>query len=50
MIRKTKVGYQVESESGRKLSSDDLTKEEAEKRLAQVEMFKNIKKWADSKK
>lgn len=36
------------SEGGKKLSSDDLTKEEAEKRLRQVEFFKNrdAKTWA----
>lgn len=43
MIVKTKSGYQVRSEEGRNLSKPDLTKAEAEKRLAQVE---RIKAWA----
>jgi hypothetical protein len=50
VIVKTKTGYQVKNEDGTKnLSSNDLTKEEAEKRLAQVEMFKKVKKWATKK-
>ncbi len=51
MIVKTKKGHQVTSEAGKPLSSDDLTKEEAEKRLAQVEYFKarDAKKWARSR-
>jgi hypothetical protein len=44
MIRKTKSGYQVKSESGKNLSKPNLTKAEADKRLAQVEAFKNMKK------
>jgi len=40
MIKKTKQGYQVKSESGRNLSKPDLSKKEAEKRLRQVEYFK----------
>lgn len=40
MIVKTKNGHMVTSEEGKPLSSDDLSKEEAEKRLAQVEYFK----------
>lgn len=36
----------MKSEKGKNLSADDLTKEEAEKRLAQVEAFKNMKSWA----
>ncbi len=44
MIVKTKSGYQVKSEDGSKnLSSADLSKGEAQKRLAQVEYFK---RWA----
>jgi hypothetical protein len=43
VIRRTKRGYQVRSEGGRNLSADDLTREEAEQRLAQVEAFKT---WA----
>lgn len=54
MIVRTKKGWQVRSEDGSKnLSSDDLTKEEAEKRLAQVEYFKKkkpgLKTWAKKK-
>lgn len=49
MIVKTKAGYVVKSEKGKNLSADDLTKEEAEKRLAQVERFKHIDKWAKKK-
>lgn len=44
MIIKTKNGYQVKSERGINLSMDNLTLEEAEKRLKQVEMFKHLKK------
>lgn len=48
MIRKTPKGYQVVSEEGKPLSKDDLTHEEAQKRLAQVEMFKRIGKHLQS--
>jgi hypothetical protein len=41
MIKKTKKGYQVRSEKGKNLSKPNLTKEEAIKRLAQIEYFKN---------
>lgn len=41
MIRKTKQGYQVVSESGKPLSKPNLTRAEAEKRLRQVEYFKH---------
>lgn len=44
MITKTKKGYQVKSESGKNLSKPNLTKEQAQKRLKQVEMFKSKKK------
>ena len=44
MIKKTKSGYKVTSESGKNLSKKDLTKGEAEKRLKQVEYFKHKKK------
>lgn len=44
MIVKTKNGYQVKSERGINLSMDDLTFEEAEARLKQVEMFKHLNK------
>ena len=40
MIQKTNKGYQVKSESGKPLSKSNLTKQQAEKRLAQVEYFK----------
>ena len=40
MIKKTTKGYQVKSEKGKHLSKPNLTKAEAHKRLAQVEMFK----------
>lgn len=43
MIRKTKSGYQVKSESGKNLSKPNLSKAEAEKRLKQVEYFKHKK-------
>ena len=41
MITKTKQGYQVKSEKGKPLSKPNLTKNEAEKRLKQVEYYKN---------
>lgn len=44
MITKTKKGYQVKSESGKNLSKPNLTKEQAQKRLKQVEYFKSKKK------
>ncbi len=44
MIRKTKQGYQVLSESGKPLSKKNLTKKEAELRLKQIEIFKHSKK------
>ena len=40
MIKKTKQGYQVKSESGKNLSKPNLTKTEAQKRLKQIEYFK----------
>ena len=43
MIVKTKQGYQVRSESGRNLSKPNLTKQQSQKRLAQVERFKRTK-------
>ena len=43
MIVKTKQGHQVKSESGKNLSKPNLTKKQAEKRLAQVEYFKHKK-------
>lgn len=43
MIKKTPKGYKVASEKGKPLSKSNLTKAQAEKRLAQVEMFKHMK-------
>jgi len=43
MIRKTKSGYIVQSESGKPLSKPNLSKPQAEKRLKQVEYYKNKK-------
>jgi hypothetical protein len=43
MIRKVKGGYQVLSEKGRNLGGPYKTKEEAAKRLRQVEFFKHRK-------
>lgn len=40
-IKKTKSGYEVDSEKGKKLSRPDLTKKEAEERLKQIEYFKH---------
>lgn len=44
MIVKTNKGYQVKSENGKNLSKPNLTKQQAEKRLAQVEHFKKKSK------
>ena len=44
MIRKVKGGYKVVSEKGKNLGGPYATRAEAEKRLAQVEMFKHMKK------
>jgi hypothetical protein len=44
MIKRTSKGYQVKAESGKNLSKPNLTKAEAEKRLAEVEAFKHMKK------
>ena len=43
MIQKTKSGYIVKSESGKPLSKPNLSKQQAEKRLKQVEYYKNKK-------
>lgn len=40
MIRKTKKGYVVLSEGGKKLGGPYKTREAAQKRLRQVEFFK----------
>ena len=44
MIKKTPSGYVVKSEKGKNLSKKTLTKEQAVKRLKQVEYFKHLKK------
>lgn len=44
MITKTKQGYVVKSESGKNLSKPYATKQQAEKRLKEIEYFKNKKK------
>jgi hypothetical protein len=41
MIVKTKDGYRVKSEHGKNLSSDNLTLEQAKKRLREIEYFKH---------
>jgi len=41
MIVKTKRGYQVKSHKGKNLSKPNLTKEQALKRLRQVEYHKH---------
>ena len=43
MISKTRQGYVVKSESGRRLSKPYATKEQAQKRLREIEYFKNKK-------
>jgi hypothetical protein len=43
MIVKTPKGYQVKSEKGKNLSKPSLSKQQAEKRLKQVEYFKHKK-------
>ena len=43
MIRKVSGGYKVYSKSGKPLSKTYPTKSQAQKRLSQVEYFKNKK-------
>lgn len=43
MIVKTQKGYMVKSENGRNLGGPYKKKEEAERRLRQVEFFKHHK-------
>ena len=43
MIIRTKRGFQVKSEKGKNLSKDNLSQEQAKKRLEQVEYFKHKK-------
>ena len=44
MIVKTAKGYFVKSEEGKNLGGPYTTREDAEKRLQQVEMFKHLGK------
>ena len=44
MITKTAKGYVVKSEKGKNLGGPYASKEQAEKRLKQVEFFKHQKK------
>jgi hypothetical protein len=44
MIKKTQAGFKVTSEEGKNLSKPNLTKEQAEKRLKQIEYWKSHKK------
>ena len=44
MIKKTNQGHQVVSENGKPLSKPNLTKQEAERRLKQVEYYKKKNK------
>ena len=44
MLKRTSKGWQVKSESGKNLSKPNLTKEEAEKRLSEIEYFKQKKR------
>ena len=44
MIQKTNKGYVVKSESGKTLSKPYPTKQQAQKRLNQIEYFKNKRK------
>lgn len=44
MIVKTKSGYVVKSESGKTLSKPYQTKQQAQQRLNQIEMFKAMNK------
>ena len=43
MIKKTKEGYEVKSEGGKNLSKKNLSKEQAKKRLREIEYFKKKK-------
>lgn len=45
MIKKVKGGYKVFSEKGRNMGGPHKTREEATKRLRQVEYFKHKKGW-----
>lgn len=50
MIKKTKSGYKVTSESGKNLSRKNLTRQEAVKRLHEIEYFKHLDKAGKTKK
>ena len=43
MIKKTGAGFKVTSEEGKSLSKENLSKDQAEKRLRQIEWFKSHK-------
>lgn len=43
MVVRTNKGYVVKSESGKRLSKPYPTKQQAQKRLQQIEYFKNKK-------
>ena len=43
MVVKTSQGYQVLSEKGKPLNKPNLTRKQAEKRLAQIHYYKNKK-------
>ena len=45
MIVKTSKGYVVKSEKGKTLSKPYSTKQQAQKRLNQIDYFANKKKW-----
>ena len=44
VIKKTSYGYQVKGEKGRNFSRDNLSREQAERRLREVEMFKHLRR------
>ena len=44
MIQKTPQGFQVQSAKGKPLSKPSLSRKQAENRLAEVEMFKHVKR------
>jgi hypothetical protein len=44
MLKKSGGGYQVKSKEGKNLSKPGMSLSQAKKRLAQVEMFKHMKK------
>jgi len=44
MIRKTSSGLVVLSEKGKRMSKPDLTKQEAEHRIRQIEHYKRLRR------